>query len=38
MRSERTCNILHTLYSGFLKAGFSEEQAWELIKLSLNKN
>lgn len=34
----RTCNILHMLYSGFLEAGFSEEQAWELIKLSLNKN
>lgn len=34
----RTCNILHMLYSGFLEAGFNEEQAWELIKLSLNKN
>lgn len=34
----RTCNILHMLYSGFPEAGFSEEQAWELIKLSLNKN
>lgn len=34
----RTCNLLHMLYSGFLEAGFNEEQAWELIKLSLNKN
>ena len=34
----RTCNILHMLYSGFLEAGFNEEQAWELIKLSLTKN
>lgn len=34
----RTCNLLHMLYSGFLEAGFNKEQAWELIKLSLNKN
>ena len=34
----RTCNILHMLYSGYLEAGFNEAQAWELIKLSLNKN
>jgi len=34
----RTCNLLHTLYSGFLEAGFNKEQAWELIKLTLNKN
>ena len=34
----RTCNLLHMLYSGFLEAGFNEEQAWVMIKLCLNKN
>lgn len=32
------CKLIHMLYSGFQEVGFSEEQAWELLKISLNKN
>lgn len=35
---DETCRGVYMLYRGFQKAGFSEEQAWELIKTALNKN
>ena len=35
---DETCRGVYMLYRGFQKAGFSEEQAWELIKIALNKN
>ena len=32
------CKHVHMLYSGFQEVGFSEAQAWELLKISLNND
>lgn len=36
-RYDEAATEIHNLYNSYVKAGFTEEQAWELVKLAIIK-
>lgn len=36
-RYDESATEVHNLYNSYIKAGFTEEQAWELVKLVIVK-